>query len=76
MIKHQDRKKLREKRVYLGFKVPHHSPSLKGTMAGNQSRNQDAGADAEAMKQCYLLARGLLNLPSYGTQDHLLRCLQ
>jgi hypothetical protein len=57
-MKHQDQKQLGEERVYLNDS----STSLftiKEVRIGTQDRNLEAGADAEAMEGCFLLACSL-----------------
>jgi hypothetical protein len=51
VIKHCDQKHLGE-----DYRVLHHSPSLREARTGTQGRNLEAGADAEAMEGCCLLA--------------------
>jgi hypothetical protein len=56
-IKHLDQKEVREERVYLTLQLINYSP--REVREGAQSRNQEAGADAEAMEECCLFALSL-----------------
>jgi hypothetical protein len=58
------------RKVFIQLRFPHCCSSLKDVWTGTQA-GQRAGADAEAMEGCSLLAcfPGLLSLLSYRTQD-------
>jgi hypothetical protein len=69
-------KKQLGRKGFVQLTLPYCCSSPKEVRTGTQA-GQEAGADAEAMEGCYLLAcfswlasPGLLSLLSYGTQDY------
>jgi hypothetical protein len=75
VIKHQNKNQFGEERICFSLQfyitVCHQRISGQGF---KQGRNLEAGADAEVMARCCLLAcSSLLSLPFYSTQDHQLR---
>ena len=59
VMKHHDQKQVGEER-FIGLTLPDHSLSLEAVRTGAQGRrNREAGADAEAMEECCLLACSL-----------------
>jgi hypothetical protein len=57
MMKHHDQKASQEENALIGLTFPHCSLSLNKARIGTQTGwNQEAGADAEAMEECGLLA--------------------
>jgi hypothetical protein len=74
--KHHDQEAVGEERVYLAYTstlLVHHQK--RSGLELTQGRKQEAGADAEAMRDVsqWLASPASLNLISYRTQDYQLR---
>ena len=54
-MKHHDQKRLGGGKDLFGLKIMSHGP-LREAKAGTQNKNLEAGADAEVMEGCCLLA--------------------
>jgi hypothetical protein len=60
VIKHHGQRKWVKGRIYFSSQLSGHTPLLIKVSIGTQGRNLEAGAEAEAMEECCLLACSVL----------------